>query len=124
MAKKNDQLIGEILQDHLPQDILGALRVMASLTYPISDRRSFIDQLETLAKDQQKSPSAEQVEALDFVRGTLTALDFPILTPVSGLEKIFTYFSDPYWEDSLPGSDIPEEPVNICMQLRSAFSGE
>ena len=94
--KKNEQLIGEIMMDHLPKNILGALRVMASLTYPISDRRSFLAQLETLGKDPQKSPPSELVEALDLVRGALTADNFPILTPVSGLEKIFAHYSNPH----------------------------
>jgi hypothetical protein len=128
--KKNEQLIGEILLDQLPKNILGSLRVMASLTYPISDRRSFIAQLETLPKDSQTSPSADPVGALDLVREAFTAHDFPILTPVSGLEKIFARVSDLYWEDLWLGFNVHDvghydepSPRDTCAELSSMFFG-
>jgi hypothetical protein len=81
-------------------------------------------------KDPQKSPPSEQVEIMHLVRGVITALDFPISTPVSGLEKIFAHFSDPYWEDFGLDLDIPdpgdfvEHPTfDGCTALRSMFIG-
>jgi hypothetical protein len=128
--KKNEQLIGEIMLDHLPKNILGALRVMSSLTYPISDRRSFLAQLETLVNDPQDSPPSEQVEALHLVRRAITAFDFPISTPVSGLEKALARLSNRYWDDFGLDLDVPdpgdfvERPViDDCQELMNKFPG-
>jgi len=60
--KKNEQLIGEIMLDHFPKNVQGALRVMPSVTYPIDDLCSFIGKLETLAKDPHRSLPAEKME--------------------------------------------------------------
>lgn len=128
MKEQNEPLVGEILLDNVPKNILGALQVMASLTYPISDRRSFIAQLETLMKDPQKSPSLEQLDALQLVRGKITVFDFPISTSVSGLEKFFARFSDRYGEDfgldlflPDPGDFVERPAIDDCSELRNKF---
>jgi hypothetical protein len=128
--EKNEQLIGEIMLDYLPKDILRALQVMASLTYPINDRRSFLAQLETLVRDSQKSTSVEQEETVHLVRGVITVFDFPTSTPASGLEKAYAHLSKPFWEDlgldldTLdPGEFIERPTIDHCSELMNKFPG-
>jgi hypothetical protein len=125
-----EQLIGEVMLHRLPKDILEAMRVMAVLTYPISDQRSLVDQIEIQLREPQKSLPSEKVEALNLVRGLVTARDFPIMTPVSGLEKLLVYFSEPPGEDLLLDLDIPDvrgtletPPFDPCAHFRSSFIG-
>lgn len=126
---KNEQLLGEILVDNLPKRTLGALRVMARLKYPIKDQRSFVAQLEALLKDPQISLTSEEEKALPLVRSEINPLDFPIETPVSGLEKGLARFSESFWDDFrtylpfLGGEDSLEHPtVDARRSYQEAFS--
>jgi hypothetical protein len=108
VMSQTEQWIAEIVLDKLPKSVLGAMRVLARLNYPISDRRSFIAQLEDLSKDPQKSLPSEEAEALSLVRRGISPLDFPIETPVSGLEKGFERLSKLFRGDVGPDVIIPD----------------
>jgi hypothetical protein len=96
MSEQLKLWVGEIVLDNLPTILQGALRLIVRLDYPIKDRHSFLAQLEGLSKNQQDPLLSQEMDAISIVRQGLKPLDFPMETPISGLEKAIARFSDAF----------------------------
>lgn len=80
--------------------------------YPIEDRQAFIVQLDNLLSNPEE---AEQVkDTVQHIKESLTALDFPMLSLQSGMEKLYTKLFSRFSSNPnlfVPGLSHPEVPA-------------
>jgi hypothetical protein len=87
------QQLLEFIATQLSPEVVAAYETMSSLKYPIEDGMSFRAQL------KEADAAGNRREALEKA---LTDLDFPILTPQSGLEKLAARLHGPAPEPPYP----------------------
>jgi hypothetical protein len=86
MANQKSDLVEDFVLSTLPKNYLGALRMLAELTFPISDRKTFMEKV-----DQESSESNESVKTMaESLKESLDVLDFPIESVQNAMEKFHT----------------------------------
>jgi hypothetical protein len=111
MTNPSDNLIAQFLLCTLSKQALGTYQLMTKLKYPLTDRKTLIDQLECLRKDVEKVTKDEK-ESIQLIQSFLTPLDFPILSIQSGLEKLHIKLPPRFiFPDLLNPRDTLERPI-------------
>ena len=118
---KNNDVLQDFLKEQFPSKLIEAVELLATLKYPVHDRKSLRLQLEKYKEEDENDSDDEQLAAraalADRVLGTYEVVDFSLDTLQSALEKFFArrpridaspiipWPAGPIWDPYLP-----EEP--------------
>lgn len=83
MANQQSKSVADFVLSTLSKNYLDALEILAKLKFPLADRESFLEQINTASgesKEARKAVAAQLSQALGN-------LEFPIETPRSAMEK-------------------------------------
>jgi hypothetical protein len=135
MAEKTD-VVAEFLNELIPKSMVEAAQLLASLDYPIPDKKSLLLQLEERQPvDQQgKETDAElshpMTQLIENVAATFGPEDFGIDTPRSALEKFFAragridaFLPIPWSFGPTPQPGLPPEP-DLTPRLNPSFGDD
>ncbi len=111
-------IVAEFVKNLVPKELLETAQLLVSLTYPISDRKSLIRQLETRkAQDPQGQGlatfSRPLPELIESVVEPFRPEDFGIASPDNALEKFFARTRQDFRNPLDPIPKLPELPGGI-----------
>lgn len=109
MSTQQKDLAVQFLLGVLPARVLTAYQTIAKLEYPISDKQSLTRQLDELMTGNKDADKPDK-PSVDLIRRGLEAVDFPIETPRSGLEKFHARLSVQLGSVETPDRDSIDRP--------------
>lgn len=106
--QESQELVAQFLLHTLPSGLLDTYITLTQLDYPILDKYSLAAQLGKRSKEKGDTDGTNS-SSLKLISDSLQAVDFPIQTPHSALEKFHARLFGPSGPE--PELDIPTDIV-------------